>query len=274
MEASPARARGAARIAVERSEEASCESCGGSSILAAGSAIGCAAPGTARRPRVALQVRSVRDEDTGLETSEWRVEARTPGRAGRAWLAGPAGAPVALARERGAFRAEGRAAGPAAWLERGLLLVQAGADDEPGEPGDGAAVDDAVLEREDDRAEDLASADPADLVSTQVELPSPPPRPALEGLRAGPEGQGVRWRVALGGPPAWFDLLVSDALTGCPVFRSLGAGRPAEDGASLEEPLPAGLLRPDRSYVVEVRARSERGLVAVERASRRTLRLP
>jgi hypothetical protein len=225
------------------------------------SGVGCAAPALAARPRVSLQVRSVRDEDTGLETSEWHVEARTP-ESGRAWLTGSDGALVELAREPGLFRGERRERGPTAWLDGGrLLLVVAGVVE------DGAAVDDAVLARDE-------GLDETDLVSTAVELPPPPPRPALEGLHAGPDGPGVRWRVE-GGAPAWYDLVVSDALTGGTVFRSLGAGRPSSDGAStLDEPLPAGLLRPDRSYVVELRARSELGLVAVERAMRRTLRLP
>ncbi len=225
------------------------------------SVVGCAAPAPAPPPRVTLQVRSVRDEDTGLETSEWSVEARTPA-SGRAWLSGADGALVELVRERGLFRA-GQRSGGAAWLDQGrLLLVVAGV------VRDGAAVDDAVLER--DEGVDAAELEEADLVSTPVELPPSPPRPALEGLRAGPDGLEVRWSASA---PAWFDLVVSDALTGGTVFRSLGAGRPA--GAStLDEPLPAGLLRPDRSYVVEVRARAELGLVAVERATRRTLRLP
>lgn len=221
---------------------------------------GCAAPALAARPRVWLQVRSVRDEDTGVETSEWRVEARAP-ESGRAWLTGAGGAPVELARAPGLFRAERREAGRTAWLDGGrLLLVVAGVVE------DGAAVADAVLAR------DQGDLDGSDLVSTAVDLPPPPPRPALEGLRQGPDGPEVRWSADA---PAWFDLVVSDAVTGGTVFRSLGAGRPSSDGATtLDEPLPPGLLQPDRSYVVELRARAELGLVAVERATRRTLRLP
>lgn len=236
-------------------------------LVLAGSAVGCAAPAPAAPPRVRLQVRSVRDEDTGVETSEWSVEARTPA-SGRAWLARDDGALVELERELGRYRGERRSTGPA-WVGQGrVLLVVAGVT------RDGAAVDDAVLARDEGDADD---ADDAELVSTPVELPALPPRPALEGLCAGPDGPEVRWSVPSApgaGPGAWFDLVVSDALTGGTVFRSLGAGRPVGGASTLDEPLPAGLLRPDRPYVVEVRSRAELGLVAVELAARRTVRLP
>lgn len=198
--------------------------------------VGCAAPSPVRpRPNVGLVTRSVHDEDTGRTTSEWRVEVGRTGADVRAWLQSAGGAPWELQRAGEVFSTGHASAGEGDLITGRRLTVLV--QDEDGE-----------------------------VRATALVVPATPSGAALEGLSHGPDGPRIRWRWRGGTDRC--GLVVRDGATGAVVFAAEGAG------ARREELLPANALGPGRDYVVELRARSERGQLVVENVARRTLTAP
>lgn len=198
--------------------------------------VGCAAPPPVRpRPKVGLVTRTLHDEDTGRTTSEWRVEVERAGADVRAWLESPGGDPWELQRAGEVFSAGHASSGEGDLLTDRRLTVLV--QDEDGE-----------------------------VRSTALVVPGTPRCAALEGLCHGPDGPRIRWRWS--GGASRCGLVVRDGATGAVVFAADG------DGARREDVLPANALGPGRDYVVELRARAERGQLVVENVARRTLTAP